>query len=158
MRLKAINYRYFIVISSFLFLISCQEQPFYNKNISFKGKVWARSFKPCFNVVIKDTSKVYDFIITLRTTSNYAYSNAWIYLISKTPDKQMVKEPFEIRITDKLGVWLGKKTGSIVENQLIFRRRKLPKLGQYFFVLEQGITKKSLTQVEDIGLLIQEVK
>jgi len=31
-------------------------------------------------------------------------------------------------------------------------------LGQYFFVLEQGITKKSLTQVEDIGLLIQEVK
>jgi len=35
---------------------------------------------------------------------------------------------------------------------------KLPKLGKYFFVLEQGITKKSLTQVEDIGLLIQEVK
>jgi gliding motility-associated lipoprotein GldH len=137
-------------------LVSCEEQPFYQKSYSFKSNTWARPFKPFFKVIVKDTSVTYDFIITLRTTTSYSFNNSWIYFISKTPDKQYVREPFEIKISDEKGRWIGNKTGSIVENKLLFKQRKLPHPGVYYFMLEQGITKKVLYDVLDIGLEIRE--
>ena len=147
---------FFGTIVLMLGFVSCEEQPFYQKSHSFKSNTWARPFKPFFKVTVKDTTITYDFILTLRTTTSYSFNNAWIYFISKTPDKQYVREPFEIKIADEKGRWIGNKTGSIVENQLVFKQRKLPRPGVYYFMLEQGITKKVLYDVLDIGLEIRE--
>jgi len=149
--------RIFIASLGLLLWTSCQEQPYYQQSFSFKNNTWARKNSPSFKVEIKDTSKAYNFILTLRNSTNYAYSNVWVYLNSKSPDKAYAREPFEIKITDEKGRWLGKKTGSIVENQLVFRNRKLSKPGTYTFVVEQGITKKVLYNVLDFGLEIEEV-
>lgn len=139
-------------------LTACQDQPFFQQSYSFKNNTWAKKNNPSFSVEIKDTAKAYNFILTLRTETSYAYSNAWVYLNSKAPNKEFAREPFEIKITDEKGRWLGKKTGSIVENKLVFRNRKLSKPGKYTFVFEQGITKKVLYNVLDLGLEIEEVK
>jgi gliding motility-associated lipoprotein GldH len=150
--------RIVIALVGILFLTACQDQPYFQQSFTFKNNTWARKNKPSFNVEIKDTSKAYNFILTLRTSTSYAYSNVWVYLNSKSPDKAYAREPFEIKITDEKGRWLGKKTGSIVENRLVFRNRKLAKPGIYTFVFEQGITKKVLYNVLDLGLEIEESK
>jgi gliding motility-associated lipoprotein GldH len=137
-------------------LIGCQEQPFYQSSFSFKNHTWSRLQKPTFKVIVKDTSVRYNFILTVRTSTTYAFNNLWLYFNSKTPSKQSVREPYEEKISDKKGYWLGKKTGSIVENKLLFKQRKLPHPGVYYFMLEQGITKKVLYDVLDIGLEIRE--
>ena len=147
-----------IALVSVLVLTACQDQPYFQQSFTFKNNTWARKNRPSFNVEIKDTSKAYNFILTLRTSTSYAYSNVWVYLNSKSPDKAYAREPFEIKITDEKGRWLGKKTGSIVENRLVFRNRKLAKPGIYTFVFEQGITKKVLYNVLDLGLEIEESK
>jgi gliding motility-associated lipoprotein GldH len=147
----------FAVIGVWL-LTACQEQPFFQQSYSFKNNTWARKNSPSFKVEIKDTSKAYNFILTLRNATSYEYSNVWIYLNSKSPNKEFAREPFELKITDEKGRWLGQKTGSIVENRLVFRNRKLSKPGTYTFVFEQGITKKVLYNVLDLGLEIEEVK
>ena len=59
-------------------------------------------------------------------------------------------------ITNPDGSWAGKKTGTVVETQLVFNRRKLPKKGTYYFTLEQGITMESLGEVLDIGLKVDD--
>ncbi len=146
----------FAIIGIWL-LTACQEQPFFQQSYSFKNNTWARKNSPSFKVDIKDTSKAYNFILTLRNATSYEYSNVWIYLNSKSPNKEFAREPFELKITDEKGRWLGKKTGSIVENRLVFRNRKLSKPGIYTFVFEQGITKKVLYNVLDLGLEIEEV-
>ncbi len=147
-----------IALVSVLVLAACQDQPYFQQSFTFKNNTWARKNRPSFNVEIKDTSKAYNFILTLRTSTSYAYNNVWVYLNSKSPDKAYAREPFEIKITDEKGRWLGKKTGSIVENRLVFRNRKLAKPGIYTFVFEQGITKKVLYNVLDLGLEIEESK
>ena len=48
-------------------------------------------------------------------------------------------------------------TGTIVENSIYFRKRKLPKPGKYVFQLEQGITNSLVDEVLDVGLLVEEV-
>lgn len=141
-----------------LLLSACTDEVFYEKSYSFKNNEWDQRVKPTFKVEIKDTSKLYDFVITFRNTTDYSFSNCWIYLNSITPDKQKAREPFEIKITNPDGTWIGNKSGTIVENMLYFRQRKFPLAGTYFFRLEQGVIQESLEDVLDIGLRIEEVR
>lgn len=113
---------------------------------------------PSFQVNITDTTKVYDFVITLRTTTSYAYNNLWIFLSSKTPSGLKAREPFQIQIANEDGTWIGVKSGTVIENQLIFKARKFPEKGKYTFTLEQGITEKNIGDVLDVGLRITERK
>jgi gliding motility-associated lipoprotein GldH len=146
------------LIAGFVFVLtSCSTAPVYEKSYDFQDNHWSQKVKPSFTVEVKDTSKAYDFVITLRTTTEYKFSNLWIYLNSTTPDGQKVREPYEIKLTKPDGSWIGKKTGTIVENSLYFRNRKMPKAGKYVFVIEQGITESVIDEVIDIGLLVEEV-
>ena len=140
------------------FLFSCDDASFYTKSYSFNNNTWERSVKPKFIVEIKDTKHLYDFIVTLRTTSSYKYNNLWIFLNTTPPNGLSVREPFEIKTCYPDGSWIGKKTGSIVEHTLIFKRRKVPSRGKYKFVLEQGITEKLIDEVVDISFEVKLVK
>ena len=140
------------------FISSCSEQPFYEKVYSFENKEWNQQVKPTFTVDIKDINKEYNFIVTLRTSTDYKYSNLWIFMNTITPDGQKAREPFQIPITYPDGAWIGSKTGTIVENPLRFNKRKLPKAGKYTFTLEQGITESVIDEVLDIGFRVEEVK
>lgn len=137
---------------------SCTESPMFDKSYSFPSNKWTQTVKPAFKVAITDTNTLYDFTITFRVTTDYAYNNVWFYLNTKTPDGLTAREPFEIKITNPDGSWAGIETGTVVETQLTFKRRKLPKKGNYYFTLEQGITNETLTEVLDIGLRVEEVK
>jgi hypothetical protein len=58
-------------------------------------------------------------------------------------------------MADPNGNWIGKKSGTVVEHQLIFQRRKAPFKGKYKFELEQAITEKRVTELLDISLEVQ---
>jgi len=146
----------FVVLVIFLF--SCDDASFYTKSYSFNNNTWERSVKPKFIVEIKDTKHLYDFIVTLRTSTSYKYNNLWIFLNTTPPNGLSVREPFEIKTCYPDGSWIGKKTGSIVEHTLIFKRRKVPSRGKYKFVLEQGITEKLIDEVVDISFEVKLVK
>jgi gliding motility-associated lipoprotein GldH len=143
----------FIVLA--FVLAGCSSSSVYEKSYDFDHNKWMQNVKPSFSVVIQDTSKAYNYIFTLRTTTEYKYSNLWIYLNSTTPDGQKVREPYEIKLTNPDGTWIGKKTGTIVENTIHFRNKKMPSPGKYVFALEQGITESLIDEVIDIGLIVE---
>jgi gliding motility-associated lipoprotein GldH len=148
-----------LLLSSVVWVfLSCEKMPVYEKSYAFDKHEWSQQTKPVFQFQINDTSKEYDFLLTVRTTTDYKYNNLWVYLNTKTPDGKSAREPFEIKIANPDGSWTGKKTGSIVENTLYFKRRKMPLKGAYIFQLEQGVTQSHIDQILDIGLLIQEGK
>jgi gliding motility-associated lipoprotein GldH len=148
----------FVLLLLPVVLSSCAEQPFYEKTVSFEGGNWDQRLKPAFKVDVQDLNKEYTFVISLRTTTDYKFSNLWIYLNTTTPDGNNSREPFQIQITDSDGAWLGEKTGTIVENNLIFPKRKLPMTGKYIFSIEQGITSSKIEEVLDIALLVEKGK
>jgi gliding motility-associated lipoprotein GldH len=151
------GYSFLMAFVLFGLLTSCTGNAIYEKTFDFEDNIWKQRVKPVFKVNIKDTSKIYTFGITIRTSTEYKYSNLWIYLNTTTPDGQKVREPFEIKITNPDGSWIGKKTGTIVAHTIYFKNRKMPKPGLYFFEIEQGITETVVDEVLDIGLLVEEV-
>ena len=138
-----------------LLLFSCKDDSFYTKSFSFSHQVWKQEVKPIFKVNIQDTSVLYDFVVTVRTTTDYAYNNLWVFLNTKPPHGQEVREPYEIKTTYPDGNWIGKKTGTVVEHQLVFKRRKVPYKGLYTFTFEQAITQKTVDEVLDISMEVK---
>ena len=157
-RIQMQNKGIFLLAMLALLFTSCSETPFFEKSYSFPKNEWNEDVKPMFKVEVTDTTQYYDFVITLRTTTDYGFSNAWIYLNTKTPDGQTAREPFEIKNANPDGSWTGNKSGTVVENYLSFRRKKLPKKGTYYFTLEQAVTQKTLKEVLDVGLLVDRVE
>lgn len=139
-------------------LVSCSEAPYFEKVVSFKDSTWTQAQKPAFKVEIEDTSVLYDFVLTLRTTTDYKYSNLWFFWTTKTPSGEKIREPFELKITNPDGSWIGNNSGTIIENQLHFRQRKMAPKGTYVFTLEQAITESTVGEVLDVGLKIEKVK
>ncbi len=138
-----------------LLLYSCSTDAIYTKAFRFNKTHWSQDVRPKFTVEIKDTSQLYDFIFTLRSTTDYPYNNLWVFLRTTPPFGKSVREPYEIKMADPSGNWIGKKSGAIVEHQLQFKRRKVPFKGKYTFELEQAITEKRVDELLDISLEVR---
>jgi len=149
--------RVLILCCLFLF-VSCGKRPYYEKVYSFDNREWNQDVKPVFEVNIGDVDENYNFTLSLRTSTDYKYSNLWIFMKTESPDGSTAREPFELKITDKNGKWLGHKTGSIVETSLYFKERKLPLSGKYKFTLEQAITASKIDEVLDLGFKVERIK
>ncbi len=133
-------------------LFGCGEKPLFEKVYSFDDRVWTLEQKPEFKIEVTDTTALYDISLTLRTTTDYKFNNLWIFLKTTLPDGQSERLPFQIRISNEDGSWVGNKTGSVVETSLDFPARKLPIKGEYSFIVEQAVTQSMVDEVLDIGL------
>jgi gliding motility-associated lipoprotein GldH len=149
---------YLIVFVVSFVLVACGEKPFYTKNISFKDNTWNVDQKARFDVQVKDTSSNYGFRLVLRSTTDYPYSNLWIFMKTIAPDGSEAREPYQFRITDEGGYWLGERSGTTVETELSFASRKLPAKGKYTFIIEQAITEKEVDEVLDLVFEVSEEK
>ena len=158
-----------------LVLWSCEQPALYERSYTFKNNIWAQNVKPRFVVDIKETGKEHVFVMTLRTTTDYKYSNLWVFLNTKNPKGETTREPVEIAVTNADGSWVGKKTGTIVETEVVFIRSKegqfevfdrpgnpprmlkcsLADAGKYTFTVEQGITQMAIDEVLDLTFLVE---
>ena len=138
-----------------LLLTACGDAPLYTKSYSFKNNQWKQNVKPVFKVKIPDTTNYYNITITLRTTTDYAYSNLWFFLHSKAPKGQTGREPVQIEIANPDGSWIGEKSGTIVTTTAAFKHRKFPQKGTYIFTFEQGITQEIADEVIDISYTVE---
>ncbi|MBM3455564.1 MAG: hypothetical protein FJX80_10500 [Bacteroidetes bacterium] len=122
---------------------------------SFPEKKWDQKVKPSFELDLSDTSSVHDFFITIRNTTDYKYSNLWIYVEEIPPFGPSNRERHEIPIANPDGSWIGDKTGSIIENKYLIKRGKVPFIGKYTYILEQAVTDQEVTEVLDISFQVK---
>jgi gliding motility-associated lipoprotein GldH len=151
--IKRSNNFLFIGLISLL-LSSCSSDTLFDQVESFKSKAWVQGDQIIFEVDVEDTLQPFDFEITLRTSTDYAYSNLWIYISSKAPDDVTSKVAQRINIARPDGSWIGKASGTIVESKLIYRTQAFPFKGKYVFTIEQATQNEKIEHVLDLGLRI----
>lgn len=145
-----------LLAGCFLWMLhACGDTPLYTKSYSFPKREWKQDVKPVFKINIPDTTTFYTITITLRTTTDYAYSDLWFFLHSQSPGGQTGREPVKVVIANPDGSWAGKKSGTIVEQQLTFPHRKFPQKGWYIFTFEQGVTEETVKEILDISYTVQ---
>ena len=148
--------KFLIFCLPLILLFSCGDNSIVNQSYEFDNETWKKTNKPNFTVEIKDSTKLYDFVFVIRTTTSYAYSNMWLYLSSIAPKGKPSKEALQVRIADETGRWLGNKTGSSVEHYIKFSKRKLPLIGKYTFELNLATVENQLDNVLDVSFTVRE--
>ncbi len=152
------NVFYIIIITELLFTSCTDESIFFEENKEIENQRWSQKDVVSFEFDIDDTLQRYDFYLNLRTTTSYEFSNIYIFteLISPT---LIAKDTIDPILAEQTGRWLGEESGSMVENNIWFMTNvRFTEMGHYQILFEQGMRKKELGEIVNVGLTIKKAK
>lgn len=136
-----------------MFLASCQQGPFYEKNTVIPGQLWEDGFKPEFEVDIKEAKSTYELYFNTRHTAYYPYSNFSFLLRAKGKGLADSSLRYELKLAEGDGRWIGGSAGNLYEqSQLLSERFTFPDTGKYVFSIEQNMSDNPLRGINDVGI------
>jgi gliding motility-associated lipoprotein GldH len=148
--------RYILFGLYLISLTSCDEKRVYEENIELEHFKWATNNVLRFEFNINDTTMPCNMYINIRNTSEYPYSNLFLFLDTKYPDGKVSRDTLECILADDLGNWFGKGTGDVIDNQIPFRKNtRFRQKGTYKFYVEQAMRVNPLQGVGAAGIRIE---
>lgn len=138
---------------------SCGRNVLYDENHGFEGGIWRSSDIVKFNVEITDSKQPYNVYLNVRNTTDYEYSNLFLFVKTFYPDGKISIDTLECFLADTEGRWLGKRSGRMVDARLQFRRNVVfTETGRYSFEFEQAMRDESLEGIENFGMRIEKAQ
>ena len=146
------------IILGVLFLISfiaCDSDVIYSEYQSVDDNVWSYDDPKTFTFEMKEDTVPVKIYINLRTTTDYPYSNIFMYLYSDFPNGYSDKDTLEFFLAKPNGEWLGEVSGTVIENTALITKGYLTTKGNYTFKLEQAMYEDSLPEILDLGITVK---
>ena len=139
-----------------LFLSSCDLNRVFDENCSFENATWDRNKIVSFKIEISDTISQNQFFINIRNTTDYKYSNLYLFITTQLPDGNISKDTIECILADINGKWLGNGLSKLKENNILLKNDLVfPEKGSYIFEFEQAMRVEILRGIADIGIRIE---
>jgi gliding motility-associated lipoprotein GldH len=138
-----------------LLALSCDPNRIYEENLAVENNTWHADDIKTFEFEMTDTLSALDLFINVRTTTDYPYSNLYLFLYSSYPDGYKDKDTLEFILAQPDGKWLGESSGTVVENQILISRGgrfRVP--GKYTFKLQQAMREEELGEIIDVGFRV----
>jgi len=148
--------KYFLKITIFGLLFSCSDENIIfndyvdieNTQLSFKDTI-------IFQTSISDTINPHNIFLQLRTSTDYKWSNMFVFSEIYFPNNKTRTDTFEVFLMDKNGNWNGNKSGIVANlNYSLYKNIKFPIRGDYEFKLIQAMRDTVLKEVISVGLKI----
>jgi len=140
-----------------LLITSCGQHSIYNEDVAIEDGKWFKNSAVHFEVNIKDTTKLYNYYLTLRHTTDYRFSNLYLFLTTEFPNKSITRDTIECILANDSGKWYGKGWSNIKEDNILLRKNlKFPMVGNYNFYFQQAMRKDTLHNIVNIGINISE--
>ncbi len=134
---------------------SCNTNILFDQNVSLPQEGWHKNDAVNFNVNINDSINSFKFKLNIRNTTDYRFSNLYIFLITKLPNGNISRDTIECILANNEGKWLGKGWGNIKENNIVLKSNlRFPLTGNYKFILQQAMRVDTLKGINDMGLSI----
>jgi gliding motility-associated lipoprotein GldH len=129
-----------IVFAFGILAVSCT----HSKNVVFTdsavmpGATWSLTDNPDFRVIVDDSTARMNVFFSIRTGSEYPFSNIWLFVTATSPDgKTSVTDTLQYDLADEKGKWYGRGFGDIHELKLPYRQNVFfPAKGTYHFKIQ----------------------
>jgi len=143
-----------ILIISYLIIVSCGPQAIFDEEQTIPEGVWAHDNGVQFNINSPDTTAIYDIILELTHSEEYAYENVYLLITTKFPNTDKIEDQLSIDLIAEDGSWLGQ--GSSVKRLKVFLQEKvrLNQIGKYGIQFNQYSREDSLSGIEKLRLLL----
>lgn len=150
---------FLFVLFFILIMTSCGSGVIIDRNKKIENSVWKSTDIVKFTVNVSDTIQLYNFYINIRNSTDYQYSNIFLFMKTFYPNRMYSIDTIECTLADNSGKWLGKERGRIIDNRILFRKGIRFKLsGIYSFEFEQAMRDTLLKGVEDFGIRIDKLE
>ncbi len=153
--------RYYISIVFFsaLFLFSCTQEKVFDEVKPIPKTGWEDKEKVMFTVPVTDTSLVYDIWVHVRNSTDYEFSNLWMFINTVAPNGDSMTDTVEFILADPSGKWLGSGLGAINSMLVSYKNNiRFPFRGIYTFEFKQAMRREQLSGILDVGMRIEERK
>ncbi len=145
------------VVAATLFLSSCREAPFYEKMQTFNGE-WSAGNPATFTFEVEDTTSAYSFLLNLRHTEAYRYSNLFLFMQLDFPNGKLSVDTLECVLADPKGRWTGKASGNLVNHRIILNPKAIfPLPGEYTVKITHAMRHDTLREIMDVGFALESV-
>ncbi len=146
-----------LAISALITLItlSCDRGTYYADNVKMQGEEWSM-YDPCkFTCQIDDTVRVFNFDLSIRTSTGYPYRNLYLFVVTTFPSGNTVTDTVQTMLANEKGDWLGRGAGDLRELTIPYKSNVyFPEKGEYHFTVIHGMRDTILNGVYDLGMRI----
>jgi gliding motility-associated lipoprotein GldH len=157
--MKKVLIHYMALFISGVILVSCTGNLLFDDVEKIDPDGWKTDDVLTFKIPVSDTSSSYNIFVHIRNSNDYEYSNLWLFITTTSPGGESMKDTVEFVLADPSGQWLGRGLGAINTSLLPYKQNiRFPQRGIYTFEIQQGMRKKVLENILDIGIRIQPVQ
>ncbi len=143
------------IFISLMVFVSCDNSVVFEDNQGFENNTWSYDDAKTFTFDIEDSLLPVKLYVNLRTTTDYPYSNIFMFLHSDYPNGYSDIDTLEFFLADPLGEWLGDNSGTVIENRAMISKGIFPGTGTYTFKLEQAMRNDHLPELLDVGIRVE---
>jgi len=148
-----------IILLITLIITGCGNLDVYEENQAIISASWPDDKIFRFEFHSTDTIAPKDIYINLRHTNLYKYNNIFLFVTTIAPNGRSLKDTSEFTIAKTNGKWLGSGLGGIFEVRLAYKHNvRFAQEGKYIFYVQHGMRERSLKDIIDVGIRIENVK
>lgn len=138
-------------------LASCDGSIYYDESRSVNEHGWLPQDTLTFDVDVDDTVHLFNFLVEVRNSVEYPYSNTFLFINTTFPDGSVAYDTMECPLADPEGRWLGKRTGRYVDARYRLRggSARFPMTGHYRFAVTNGMRDSAISGIKDVGLRVE---
>jgi len=139
------------------FLISCGENYLFEKTYEIEKSEWQYNNTLDYAFEITDTTKVYNLLLEVGHSVEYAYQNCYFKIYTQFPSGEKTEQLLSIDLADGIGRWqgdCGSKSCTIlldIQKQAFFNA-----LGTHTITLEQYMRKNPLKGIESLAIKLED--
>ena len=132
----------------------CDTNNIADTNQTMPSRNWSYANKVKVMVDVNDSSKLFNIYFKLRHTADYRYSNIFILLNVRTPQKKRSRR-YEFKLAQADGQWNGSGSGNLYTYTFpLLTNFKFPAPGKYELELEQNMRDNPLKEISDVGIKV----
>jgi gliding motility-associated lipoprotein GldH len=140
-------------------MASCSFQSLFESTADIPGGIWNQGNKIFFEVPVTDTINNFNIIFTIRNNDEYPRSNIYLFVDTKSPNGNAVRDTMEIELCDSKGHWYGKGIGGLWQNKVYYQKNvRFPVSGLYTISLAHAMRYENLEGITDLGIMVEHSK
>ncbi len=139
-----------------LFCQGCRSDVVFQEQQTLPSEGW--HYRDCIHLEaeIYDSLSLHRLYLDVRNTTDYAYSNLFIFLDIDFPDDMLLRDTIACILADRRGRWTGSGIGNIRSNRFLFRDDVwFPYGGTYRFSICHGMRYEVLEGISEVGIRIE---
>ncbi len=119
--------------------------------------VWHLQDTLTFHIVVSDTSRTFDLVVTVSATDDYQWRNLIAQMIVEYPDGYKEQRLLNLPLSSDKGFWYGRKVSGFHEIEIPIGEIQFPDKGTYSFHLFHWMRESEVKGIARIGLALKPV-